>query len=146
MQFDFNLNIIKTNRKKTVSIVVKNQMVKVLVPNYVSDIEIKVGPQFYDGITSKEIHQVLIQGCADMITEKTPNYQHVAANLLNFYLRKEVFGTSDNMPTLLDVINNNIAVGYHSVSWDASTYPSGIYFIKLSSYQFNQVSKVVLVK
>ncbi|MAF25455.1 ribonucleoside-diphosphate reductase subunit alpha, partial [bacterium] len=45
---------------------------------------------------------------ADMITEKTPNYQHVAANLLNFYLRKEVFGTSDNMPTLLEVINNNI--------------------------------------
>ena len=41
MQFDFNLNIIKTNRKKTVSIVVKNQMVKVLVPNYVSDIEVK---------------------------------------------------------------------------------------------------------
>jgi len=74
----------------------------------VSDIEIKVAPQFYDDITSKEIHQVLIQGCADMITEKTPNYQHVAANLLNFYLRKEVFGTSDNMPTLIDVINNNI--------------------------------------
>ncbi|MAF24119.1 ribonucleotide-diphosphate reductase subunit alpha, partial [bacterium] len=74
----------------------------------VSDIEIKVAPQFYDGITSKEIHQVLIQGSADMITEKTPNYQHVAANLLNFYLRKEVFGTSDNMPTLLEVINNNI--------------------------------------
>jgi ribonucleoside-diphosphate reductase alpha chain len=74
----------------------------------VSDIEIKVAPQFYDGITSKEIHQVLIQGCTDMITEKTPNYQHVAANLLNFYLRKEVFGASDNMPTLLDVIRKNV--------------------------------------
>ena len=74
----------------------------------VSDIEIKIAPQFYDGITSGDIHQILIQGCADMITEKTPNYQHVAANLLNFYLRKEVFGTSDNMPTLLDVIKNNI--------------------------------------
>ena len=74
----------------------------------VSDIEIKVAPQFYDNITSKEIHQVLVQGCADMITEKTPNYQHGAANLLNFYLRKEVFGTSDNMPTLIDVINKNI--------------------------------------
>ena len=74
----------------------------------VSDIEIKIAPQFYDGITSGNIHQILIQGCADMITEKTPNYQHVAANLLNFYLRKEVFGTSDNMPTLLDVINTNI--------------------------------------
>ena len=74
----------------------------------VSDIEIKVAPQFYDEIDSRTIHQVLIQGSADMITEKTPNYQYVAANLLNFYLRKEVFGTSDNMPPLLDVIKNNI--------------------------------------
>jgi ribonucleoside-diphosphate reductase alpha chain len=74
----------------------------------VSDIEIKVGAQFYDGIPSQEIHQILIQGSADMITEKTPNYQYVAANLLNFYLRKEVFGTSDNMPTLLEVIKTNI--------------------------------------
>lgn len=74
----------------------------------VSDIEIKVGPQFYDGISSRAIHQILVQGAADMITEKTPNYQFVAANLLNYFLRKEVFGVSDNMPTLLDVITNNV--------------------------------------
>ena len=65
----------------------------------VSDIEIKVGPQFYDGITSAQIHQILIQGAVDLITEHTPNYQYVAASLLNYYLRKEVFGVSDNMPT-----------------------------------------------
>ena len=41
MKFDFNLNITKTNRKKTISIVVKNQIVKVLVPNYVDDLEIE---------------------------------------------------------------------------------------------------------
>ncbi len=41
MKFDFNLNIKKTNRKKTISIVVKNQIVKVLVPNYVGDLEIE---------------------------------------------------------------------------------------------------------
>ena len=74
----------------------------------VSDIEIKVGPQFYDGISTRDVHQVLIQGAADMITEKTPNYQYVAGNLLNFYLRKEVFGVSDNMPTLASVIEKNI--------------------------------------
>ena len=74
----------------------------------VSDIEIKVAPQFYDGISSRGIHQILIQGAADMITEKTPNYQFVAGNLLNYFLRKEVFGVSDNMPTLLDVISKNI--------------------------------------
>ena len=79
----------------------------------VSDIEMKVAPQFYDGIASREIHQVLVQGCVDMITERTPNYQYVAANLLNFYLRKEVFGTSDNMPTLLDVIEGNIKEGIY---------------------------------
>ena len=74
----------------------------------VSDIEIKVAPQFHDNITSKQIHQILVQGCADMITERTPNYQYVAANLLNFFLRKEVFGASDNLPPLLDVIKQNI--------------------------------------
>ena len=74
----------------------------------VSDIEIKVAPQFHDEITSENIHKILVQGCADMITEKTPNYQYVAANLLNFYLRKEVFNTSDNMPSLYDVIIKNI--------------------------------------
>ena len=57
----------------------------------VSDIEIKVGAQLVDNITTEQIHQILIQGCADLITEKTPNYQYVAANLLNFYLRKNVF-------------------------------------------------------
>jgi len=74
----------------------------------VSDVEIKVGPQFYDGITTSQIHQILIQGAVDMITERTPNYQFVAASLLNYYLRKEVFGVTDNMPTLLEVINRNI--------------------------------------
>ena len=79
----------------------------------VSDIEIKIAPQIFDGITSVQIHEVLIQGCADMITEKTPNYQHVAANLLNYYLRKDVFGISDNMPPLLDVIKSNIESGVY---------------------------------
>ena len=74
----------------------------------VSDIEIKIAPQIYDGIGTKQIHQILIQGCADMITERAPNYQYVAGNLLNFYLRKEVFAVSDNMPTLQDVITMNI--------------------------------------
>ncbi|MBC8416905.1 ribonucleoside-diphosphate reductase subunit alpha [bacterium] len=79
----------------------------------VSDIEIKVAPQFFDGITSGRIHEILINGSADMITEKTPNYQYVAANLLNFFLRKEVFGVSDNMPPLIDVIKTNIEAGVY---------------------------------
>lgn len=79
----------------------------------VSDIEIKVADQFFDEIGTSGIHEILIQGASDMITEKTPNYQYVAANLLNFYLRKEVFGTSDNMPTLQDVIDQNVKSGVY---------------------------------
>jgi len=41
MKFDFNLIIKKTNRKKTMSLVVKNQTVKVLVPYYIDDMEIE---------------------------------------------------------------------------------------------------------
>ena len=79
----------------------------------VSDIEIKIGLQLTDGMESKTVHQILIQSCADLITDQKPNYQHVAGNLLNFYLRKEVFNTSDNMPPLLDVIKCNIEEGVY---------------------------------
>ena len=88
----------------------------------VSDIEIKIAPQFVDKITTHDIHQILITGSADLITEKTPNYQFVAANLLNFFLRKDVFGVSDNLPTLLDVIKQNIECNvYDSVILDKYT-------------------------
>lgn len=80
----------------------------------VSDIEIKVGAQFRNNIEAREIHQILIGATADLITERTPNYQHVAGNLLNFFLRKEVFGTSDNLPSLYDVIKNNVSRGVYS--------------------------------
>jgi len=74
----------------------------------VSEIEINAKLQLFDGIKSESIHQLLIQSSADLITAETPNYQIVAANLLNYYLRKQVFGVSDNMPPLIDVIKDNI--------------------------------------
>ena len=74
----------------------------------ISDIELNTKLQVYDGITSKRLHETLIQAAADLIAEDTPNYQQVAGNLLNYYLRKEVFGVSDNMPPLIDVIKSNI--------------------------------------
>ena len=74
----------------------------------VSDIEINAKLQVFDGIQSSKIHEVLIQSAADLISENTPNYQQVAANLLNYFLRKTVFGVSDNMPGLQEVIDTNI--------------------------------------
>ena len=79
----------------------------------VSDIEINAKLQVYDGIESSKIHEVLIYSAADLISDIAPNYQQVAANLLNYYLRKQVFGVSDNMPDLLNVIKENIEHGVY---------------------------------
>lgn len=79
----------------------------------VSDIEINAKLQVYNGIESSKIHEVLINSAADLITENTPNYQQVASNLLNFYLRKQVFGVADNMPSLFKVIEQNINYGVY---------------------------------
>ena len=79
----------------------------------VSDIEINTSLQIFDDIETTKIHEVLIYSAADLISESTPNYQIVAANLLNYYLRKQVFGVSDNMPSLLNVIKQNIEYGVY---------------------------------
>ena len=39
-----------------------------------------------------------------------------------------------------------MSVGYYNINWDASSYPSGIYFVKMMSDEFVQIEKVVLVK
>jgi ribonucleoside-diphosphate reductase alpha chain len=57
-----------------------------------SEVEIKSQIQFYDGIKSKEIQETLIKAAADLISEETPNYQFVGGRLINYALRKEVYG------------------------------------------------------
>ena len=73
-----------------------------------SDVAMNAHLQFYPGIKTSEIHKVLIQSAVDMITDKNPNYQYVASNLLNYLLRKEVFETKKNLPPLYDCIVRNI--------------------------------------
>lgn len=79
---------------------------------YASDIAMNAKLQIFDGITTKEIHNVLIRASADMITEKTPNYQYVAGNLLNYKIRKDVFG-GGNLPRLYDLVKKNIKIGVY---------------------------------
>lgn len=57
-----------------------------------SEIEMRSHIQFYDGIKTSEIQETLIKAAADLITEETPNYQYVAGRLINYHLRKEVYG------------------------------------------------------
>ena len=59
----------------------------------VSDLEIKTHIQFYDKIKSTDIQETLIKAAAELITEDAPNYQYVAGRLINYNLRKEVYGT-----------------------------------------------------
>ena len=53
-----------------------------------SQVEINSGIQFYDGITTGEIQEILIKSASDLIDLENPNYQFVAARLLLFQLRK----------------------------------------------------------
>ena len=56
-----------------------------------SDVEMNANLSIYDGISTKEIHQVLIKSANDLISTSSPNYQYVASRLLNMQLRKEVW-------------------------------------------------------
>jgi len=78
-----------------------------------SDVAMNAKLQIYNGINTSDIHRVLIQSAADMITEESPNYQFVASKLLNYLLRKEVFNTYTNFPRLKDFIRTNIDRGVY---------------------------------
>ena len=82
-----------------------------------SQVEIQSGLQFYDGITTEEIQEILIKSANDLISLDNPNYQYVAARLLLFGLTKQVYGGKE-YPTLEGQILG--AVG-------AKVYDHGIY-------------------
>ena len=65
-----------------------------------SQVEIQSGIQFYDGITTAEIQEILIKSASDLIDLDHPNYQYVAARLLLFSIRKSLYGRSRDMPAL----------------------------------------------
>ena len=58
----------------------------------ISEIELKANIQLYNNIPAYDIHELLIKSAAELISEHTPNYQFVAARLINYKLRKEVYG------------------------------------------------------
>ena len=55
-------------------------------------VEMNSGLQFSNGMSTNDIQEVLIKSANDLITLEAPNYQYVAARLLLFTIRKEVFG------------------------------------------------------
>ena len=44
------------------------------------------------------------------------------------------------------LIDKNLDAGYHSIVWDANSYASGVYFVKMVAEEFVSTQKLMLVK
>ena len=83
-----------------------------LVGVSISEIEMRANIQLYEKMESIKIHDLLIKSSAELITEATPNYQTVAARLINYKLKKLVYGDKDPWP-LYKIIEHNIEAGVY---------------------------------
>ena len=81
-----------------------------------SEVEINSHIQFFDKISSTDIQETLIKSAADLISEESPNYQYVGGRLINYHLRKEVYGTF-TPPCLCDIIQKNIDIGFYDTEF-----------------------------
>ena len=77
-----------------------------------SEVELRSNVQFYDGIASTDIQETLIKSAADLISEETPGYQYVGGRLINYHLRKMVYGEY-NPWSLIEIVKKNIDRGFY---------------------------------
>jgi ribonucleoside-diphosphate reductase alpha chain len=95
-----------------------------------SQVEMNSGIQFFDGIETKDIQKILVKSASDLISLEAPNYEYVAARLLLYGLRKNVFGEYD-YPELLDHVKHNIDRGVYDK--DLLTYYDADEWVKLNA-------------
>ena len=81
-----------------------------------SQVEMQSGIQFYDGITTAEIQEILIRSASDLIDLEHPNYQFVAARLLLFALRKQLYGKRHEFVDLHDHIKTCVDQGVYDAA------------------------------
>ena len=77
-----------------------------------SEVEIKSQIQFFNGMTTTEIQETLIKAANDLISEETPNYQYVGGRLINYGLRKEVYGQYEPIH-VKQLVEKNIQLGFY---------------------------------
>src|SRR5210317_1432248 len=77
-----------------------------------SQIEMNANIQFYDGMTTNEIQEVLVRSANDLISLDNPNYQFAAARLLSYGTNKQVFGEYEPLP-LRKMIELNVDRGVY---------------------------------
>jgi ribonucleoside-diphosphate reductase alpha chain len=97
-----------------------------------SEVEIRSHIQFYHGITTDEIQETLIKAAADLISEDTPNYQWVAGRLINYHLRKKVYGKFQP-PHLREIAQRNVDLGYYDAA----------FFSKYSAEEIDQLQNYI---
>ena len=78
----------------------------------VSQVEMNADLQFTDGIATSDIQEILVRSASDLISLDHPNYQYVAARLLLYGLRKDVFGKFD-YASLYDLVVKNVKQGVY---------------------------------
>jgi ribonucleoside-diphosphate reductase alpha chain len=81
-----------------------------------SQVEIQSGIQFFDGISTAEIQEILIRSASDLIDLDHPNYQFVAARLLLFSVRKQLYGLLEDIPPLEEHILDCIGRGVYDTT------------------------------
>lgn len=62
----------------------------------------------------------------------------------NLFVTLKVYDIAGN--EILTLVNEKKPLGSHSVEWDASGYPSGVYYYKIQSGNFISTKKMLLVK
>ena len=77
-----------------------------------SQIEMNADLQFYDGMTTDEIQDILVKSANDLISLEAPNYQYAAARLLLYTLHKKVYGRYEHQ-SLTQIIDMNIKRGVY---------------------------------
>ena len=78
-----------------------------------SQVEMKSGLQFYDGISTDEIQQILVKSAADLVDLNNPNYTYVASRLLLYSLRKQVIGKLWDHPHFFDHVKKVVDLGLY---------------------------------
>jgi ribonucleoside-diphosphate reductase alpha chain len=81
-----------------------------------SQIEMNANLQFYDGMTTAEIQEILVRSANDLISLDNPNYQFAAARLLSYGVNKQVFGRYEPI-SLKDMIDLNIKRGVYDAEF-----------------------------
>lgn len=78
-----------------------------------SELEIQSQLKFHNGMTTADIQETLILAAANLISEETPNYQYVASRLINYHIRKQVYG-SPHPYSLKRLLDKNIKAGHYT--------------------------------